>query len=161
MRKLPFVTSFFLFIFILMPFAGKAQMDSTAYAEFMRAVSKSVRLSVDFIDHGQPTEFALVYTHTKGKRTIRCFPEGIPQKVRRCFGESERVIRDAKWRQIFPGLAASDDFSIAVPFVVRIENDPNANSFNEGKTAEERFNIGTKVAPPYRVCDPVIVTLKR
>lgn len=148
-------------LLVMLPFAGKAQTDSTAYVEYLKAICITPRFPDTFRDNGQPVELTLVYTVSKGTKTMRCFPEDIPDSIRQYFRESERVIMETDWSKIFPALGARGDFSVAVPVIVRFVNDPEINSGQEKTAIDRLFNFARKVALPYRVCDPVFMTFRR
>lgn len=150
-KQIP-VTLFHLFVLIMIPFAGKAQTDSAAYEVFIRDICRAPRMSAAYQYYGQPFELTMVYTISKGKKTVHYFPENIPGVIRADLRECERILKGTKWDVIFPALKAEEDFSIIVPMVFRFEDAPGITKREETVTIERLFDFTHKIDPPYQIC---------
>ncbi|NML40127.1 hypothetical protein HHL17_23210 [Chitinophaga sp. G-6-1-13] len=161
MHKQPLVTLVSLFVFIMMPFVGKAQMDSLGYRNYLRAVISTPHMPLAIEDYGGPTELTIVCTISKGVRTVRYFPGDTPDSIRLCLRGPEKVIMTTDWEKIFPSLSAKGDFSVVVPVILRIVQHKVVTSRQEQMSLDRLFNFADKVALPYRVCDPVFMNFHR
>ncbi|NLR67506.1 hypothetical protein HGH92_24590 [Chitinophaga varians] len=151
----------FLLLFVMMPFAGKAQTDSAAYIEFQKAIRQAPRFSTTFQQNGRPFELALVCEVSHGEKTVRYIPGEVPDSIYEYFSPPVRVLMQTDWAKIFPSLSVKGDFSVVVPFVVRFENDPPVTVKQEMAILQRLFGYMTSLALPYRVCDPVFVNFRR
>lgn len=150
-----------LLLLMMKPFAGKAQMDSTGYRNYLRAVISTPHMPAILDDYGGPTELTIVCTISKGVRTVRYFPENTPDSIRLCLREPEKVIMTTDWEKIFPSLSAKGDFSIVVPVILRVVDHKGVNRRQEQISLEHLFNFADRVALPYQVCDPVFMNFRK
>ncbi|MBC9909307.1 hypothetical protein [Chitinophaga varians] len=150
----------FLLLFVTMPFAAKAQ-DSTAYLEYQKAISQAPRFSTTFQQKGQPFELVLVCDVSKGEKTVRYIPGDISDSMYEYFREPARILMEMDWVKIFPSLSVKGDFSVVVPFIVRFKNGPWVDTEQELGTLYRLFGYTKSLGLPYRLCDPVFVTLRR
>ncbi|WP_343745797.1 hypothetical protein [Chitinophaga sp.] len=157
MFKQPPVTLFLFFVFVMMPFAGRAQLDSAAYKIFVRDISRAPRMSLGYLEYGQPFELTMVYTFSNGKKTVRYFPDEVLNSVSRDLSECERVLKKTKWQDIYPALKTADNFSIVIPMVFRFLNGPGMTKEEEQAVIGKLFDFTDKVDPPYQISDIVFV----
>ncbi|MBC9909306.1 hypothetical protein [Chitinophaga varians] len=157
MLKKPLVTLFFFFVFIIMPFVGRAQVDSAAYHVFVRDLSLAPHMPVGTVESGQPFELTMVYTISDGKQTVRYFPENTRSSVISGLVECERVLKRTKWQEIYPELKTGNNFSIVIPMVFRFANAAGITREEEEAVIRRLFEFTGKVDPPYKILDIVFV----